>query len=56
MKTTTEKLFYAFLGKAGPFGRTLTGFELRIGFADHVVRPFAADDLAICVAALGGSK
>jgi hypothetical protein len=56
MKTTAGKLFNALLGKTGSFGRTLTGFELGIGFADHVFRAFAADDLAISVTALSGSK
>ena len=55
MKTTARKLFHALLGKAGSLGRALAGFELGIGFANHVVRAFAADDLAISVTAFGGS-
>jgi len=56
MKTTAGKLFHALFGKAGSLGRALAGFKLRIRFANHVVRAFAADDLAISVTALGGSK
>jgi hypothetical protein len=56
MKTTAGKLFYALLGEAGSFRGTLAGFEFGIAFADHVFRAFAADDLAVSVAALGGSE
>ncbi len=56
MKTTAGKLFHAFLGKTGSFGRALAGFELRIAFANHVFRAFAADDLAISMTTLGGCK
>lgn len=56
MKNSFGELFYALLGEACAFGRTLASLELRIRFADHVVRALAADDLAIGVAAFGGGK
>lgn len=56
MKNSFGKLFYALLGEARAFGRTLASLELRICFADHVVRALAANDLAVSVAAFGGGK
>jgi hypothetical protein len=55
MKTGVGKLFDAFLGKTGSLGRTLAGFELRVGLADDVVGTLAAHNLAVGVAAFGGS-
>ena len=46
----------ALLRKAGADGRALAGLELRVGLADHVDRALALHDLAIGVAALGGSE
>jgi hypothetical protein len=55
MKKEAVKLLYAFLGKTSSLGRTLTGFELGVGLADDVVGALAAHNLAVGVAAFGGS-
>jgi hypothetical protein len=53
-KFMRQILLHTLLRKARTLGRTLTGFELRIAFADHVKRATAFDHLAVCVAAFGG--
>jgi hypothetical protein len=56
MKTGEGKLFHALLGETRSLRSTLAGLELGVGLADDVVGAFAAHDLAIGVAAFGGSK
>ena len=56
MKTEPGKLFDALLGEAGALRCTLAGFELGVGFANHVFGALAADNLAVGVAAFGGGK
>ena len=46
----------SFFREAGADGGTLAGLEFRIGLADHVESALALDDLAIGVAAFGGSE
>ena len=56
MKDEAGKLFHALLGEAGALRRTLAGLELGVGLADDVFGAFAADDLAISMAAFGRGK
>lgn len=54
-KIVAEKiLLHALLGKTRALGRTLTGLELRIAFADDVKRATAFDHLTIGMTTLGG--
>jgi hypothetical protein len=56
MKDEAGKLFHALLGEAGALRRALAGLELGVGLADDVFGAFAADDLAISMAAFGRGK
>ena len=56
MKDEAGKLFHTLLGEAGALRRALAGLELGVGLADDVFGAFAADDLAISMAAFGRGK
>ena len=49
-------LLEPFLREPGADGGTLTGFEFRVGLADHIDGALALYDLAIGVAAFGGGE
>ncbi len=49
-------LLDAFFAEARAGSRALAGFELGVALADDIERTLALHDLAVCVAALHGSK
>jgi hypothetical protein len=51
-----NRLADAFLRHLGPLSSTLTGFETRVRFVDHVKGSFTFDYLTVYVAALGGGE
>ena len=51
-----NRLVDALFGHLGSLSSTLTGFETRVRFIDHVKGSFTFDHLTVCVAALGGGE
>lgn len=55
-KKIEKKLIHTFLGHLGPLRRTLTGLEARISLVNDIESALTLDDLAVSVAAFGGSE
>lgn len=56
LRSIRMKLLHTFLGQTSALGRALSGFELRVGLANHIQGATTVDNLAISMTTFGGSK